>query len=132
MERLLDQIRPNLLSSTEVERKAFLKRLRDLVYSLESSDDTVNRMYATVQCNNACFNSKLITSGYSVIATSLIYNFVAGKLTMIQALQISVARIAIDLKIFEILSASSEPINHQALQDITGADSLLLRITLNS
>ncbi|ORY02353.1 S-adenosyl-L-methionine-dependent methyltransferase [Clohesyomyces aquaticus] len=89
MEALIRQMKSELEVADEKTRREMIQRIQEMMYSMESSDDTVNRV------------------GYL-------------------SLQISAARIGIDMHIFSILSESKGPLSIHDLQHATGANIILL------
>jgi demethylsterigmatocystin 6-O-methyltransferase len=52
MEAIIDQVKHLSSSADEVARKKILVALRDLMYAIESPDDTLQRIMFLVSCNS--------------------------------------------------------------------------------
>lgn len=52
MEAIIDQVKHLFSSADEVARKKILVGLRDLMYAIESPDDTLQRIMFLVSCND--------------------------------------------------------------------------------
>jgi len=113
MEAILDQVKHFTKTADEAARQKLIVGLRDLAYAIESPDDTMQRIMFAVGHQRGLSNLEgelQLTISYSAL----------------QNLQISIIRVGIGLKIFDLLAASQSPLTLEHLTQATGADSALL------
>ena len=109
MDVLITQLKNAAIKADATGRKKVIDTLRELTYSLESSEDTMQRIMFLVS---------FLSSFPDIVA--------ATNSRAPQNLQIASVRIGINLKLFETLAGSVDPMTLDQLIAKTGADSVLL------
>lgn len=106
MEALFAQIKQLAENAGEAAREKLLDQLRGLTYSLESEDDTMQRVIYRVSNATICINDPS--------------NFKT------QQLEIVMIRLSEDLKLFELIASSEAPLTVEQLSKETGAAPVML------
>ena len=107
MDAFIAQAKALVRTVDEAGRKQMLDALRDVSYSLESAQDSANRIMYMVQSYLYAFISCLL-------------------LTSWQHMQVAVVRIGCDLKLFNILAENPNPLTVDSLSQKTSAAPTLL------
>ena len=110
METIIDQINHFANTADEAARRKLGVLLRDISYSLDDDDNVVHRIGYLVRKSEPGLRSSL--------ELNLIY----------KPLRTSAVRTAIDLKLFELFSASDSALQLVDIAKATGADSVFLGI----
>lgn len=103
METIITQVKDLAGAANEAARKKIIQQLQDLSFALESPDDVMARMTYRVRI--------IFTQHFRTVANTIIS----------QHLEVAVARIGCDLKIFNLLAASGKPMSLEQLEQETGA-----------
>jgi demethylsterigmatocystin 6-O-methyltransferase len=113
MENIITQVRHLAKEANESERKQLLDSLKTLQYEIETPYDAIWRFGGLV--------------GASMLSAS---TFSTDSNFFLKQLQISMARVGIDLGIFDALKKNQLPIGLATLAEKTGASPKLLGISV--
>lgn len=128
MDALLDQIKSKAAAVDETGRRVILGKLRDLAYSIEAPEDTMQRILYQVSevWKQSPASNILQSSLWSLINCLFFQGSVIKYWPLRQNLQIAVIKIGVDLKIFNSLAESSKALNVEQLTETHHVDPLLL------
>jgi demethylsterigmatocystin 6-O-methyltransferase len=110
MEEIVKQIHALAQNADDLTRKHILDSLRDVSFSIETSQDTMQRISYLV----------------SPVSPYFVMHEMYTVLTGIQHLQPALVRVGHNLNIFQLVSESKEPLTVEELASKTSSDASLL------